>query len=107
MQVFPDWSNICEGQGPGTDGQAYLASLLVTEKVSPIALVTGVNLIKLFWRKFNHTFCKIDHFMNICNICSIAKKRSSLQKRVSKFKPKNSFLRLTPGLDVTKLFLCH
>jgi hypothetical protein len=24
-----------------------------------------VDLIKLFWRKFIHVFCKLDHFINV------------------------------------------
>jgi len=32
----------------------------------------GVDLIKQFWSKFTHTFCKLDHFINIGNICGIA-----------------------------------
>ncbi len=40
----------------------------------------GVNLLALF--------CKLDHFINISNICCIAMKISSLQNRVSKFMPK-------------------
>jgi hypothetical protein len=57
----------------------------------------GANLIKLFWSKFFHTFCKLDHFINIGNILGIFMKRSSLQNRVSKFMPK-SFMRLTPWM---------
>jgi hypothetical protein len=38
--------------------------------------VTGKELSrgrshKLFWSKFTHTFCKLDHFINISNICCI------------------------------------
>ncbi len=38
------------------------------------------NSIKLFWRKFTHTFFKLDLFINIHNVRCIAIKRSSLQK---------------------------
>jgi hypothetical protein len=51
----------------------------------------GVNLIKLFWRKFTHAFCKLDHFKNESNICCIAMKRFSLQQIVSKFTPKEFY----------------
>ncbi len=26
--------------------------------------VPGVDVIKLFWCKFTHVFCKLDHFIN-------------------------------------------
>ncbi len=55
-----------------------------------------VNLIKHFWHEFTYSFCMLDHFIKICNICCTAMKRSSLQKRVSKFTLK-SFMRSTPG----------
>ncbi len=32
-----------------------------------------VNLIKLFWCKFTHSFCKLDRFVNVKNICLIIK----------------------------------
>ncbi len=28
-------------------------------------LIPGVNLVKLFWHKFDHTFCKLDYFINV------------------------------------------
>ncbi len=31
----------------------------------------GANLIKLFWRKFTHTFCRLDHFINAYNNCLV------------------------------------
>ncbi len=46
----------------------------------------GIDLIKLFWH--TQIFYKLDNFTNKNNICCIAMKRSSLQKRVSKFTPK-------------------
>jgi hypothetical protein len=55
-----------------------------------------LNLIKLFWSKFTHSFCKQDTFINISHIHGIDMNRSSLQNRVSKFIPK-IFMRLTPG----------
>jgi hypothetical protein len=51
----------------------------------------GVNRIKRFWCKFTHTFCKIDHFINVNNNCYNAVKRSSLQSRVKKFMPKKFY----------------
>ncbi len=50
-----------------------------------------VNLIKVFWSKITHTFCKLDHFINISNICCIGMKRSSLQNRLRKFTPKKFY----------------
>ncbi len=44
----------------------------------------GVNLLTLF--------CKLDHFINVTNICCIAIKRSSFKKRVSKFTPKKFYV---------------
>jgi hypothetical protein len=51
----------------------------------------GVDLIKLFRRKFTHTFCKLDWFINAYNNCPSAVKRSSLQTRVSKLTPKKFY----------------
>ncbi len=60
---------------------------------------SGVDLIKPFWRKFTHTLCKLDHFINISIICCITMKVSSLQYRVSKFTPKK-FYEIDPGLTI-------
>jgi hypothetical protein len=38
---------------------------------------SGVNLIKLFWSKFTHSFCKLDHFINVILFIYFLK-RSSL-----------------------------
>ncbi len=54
-------------------------------------LIPGVDLIKLFWSKCTHTFCKLDHCINTSNIYSIVMKRYSLQNRVSKFAPKKFY----------------
>jgi len=62
------------------------------------------NLIKVFWSKITHTFCKRDRSINISNICSIGMKRSRLQNRVSIFMLK-SFMRSTPCLGLTVRFL--
>jgi hypothetical protein len=48
----------------------------------------GVDLIKLFGRKFTHPFCKLNCFINYYINCRSVVKRSSLQPRVSKFMPK-------------------
>ncbi len=61
-----------------------------------------LGLIKLFWRKFIHTFCKLDHFIKNCKICNIMK-RHTLQKRVSKFVP-IKFYEIDSGANVIKLF---
>ncbi len=45
---------------------------------------SGVDLIKLFWRKFTHTFLQARPFDNLSNICCKTMKGLSLQKRVSK-----------------------
>jgi len=51
--------------------------------------------MKLFWYKFNNTFYKPNHFINLSNICCIAMKRSSLQKELSKVMPKK-FYKIDP-----------
>ncbi len=61
-------------------------------------LFPRVNLIKLFWLKFTHTFCKLDRFINRSNTSCIALKRSSLQKRVSNFTPKKWY-EIDPSLS--------
>jgi hypothetical protein len=59
--------------------------------------------IKLSWRTFTHTFCKLDHFIKSSNICFITEKRSSLQKDLVKQK---SFMRLPPVyFDYSSYFL--
>ncbi len=52
-----------------------------------MTVTPGVDLLTHFY--------KLDHFINISNICCIALKRSSLQERESKFTPKKSFMRST------------
>ncbi len=32
-----------------------------------------INLMKLFWCQFTHSFCKLDRFVNVKNICLIIK----------------------------------
>ncbi len=59
----------------------------------------GVDLIKICWSKFTHTFCKLNHFINTSNIYSIAMKRYSLQNRVSKFMPKK-FYKIDPRATI-------
>ncbi len=56
--------------------------------------IFGVNLLTLF--------CKLDHLINTSNIYSIAMHRYSLQNRVSTFKPKKRFIRLTPDFSSLK-----
>ncbi len=41
---------------------------------------TGVDLIKLFWCKFKHSFCKLDLFMEVQQILRVSLKWCSLQK---------------------------
>jgi hypothetical protein len=67
----------------------------------------GVDLIKQFSSKFSHTFCKLDRFININNIYSIAMKWSSLQKRVSKFTPKMFYEIDTRDLHNKTLQICN
>ncbi len=56
----------------------------------------GVDLIKLFWRKFSHIFFKLNHFINANNNCLGEEERSSLPTQLSKFMPKSS-MRSTPA----------
>jgi hypothetical protein len=59
-----------------------------------LSLVAVAGIISLDFANVNTAlgvltlFCRLDHFININNICCIAMKRSSLQNRVSKFMPK-------------------
>jgi hypothetical protein len=55
-----------------------------------------VELIKLFWHKFNLTFCKLDHFINVYNTFVSAVKNLAYLKDEANLGPK-SFMRLTPG----------
>ncbi len=52
---------------------------------------TGADLIKLFWNKFTHTFCNLDHFIYAQFICGTATKISGLQKNVIKFMAKKFY----------------
>jgi hypothetical protein len=58
----------------------------------------GVDLTKLFCVQLLTLFCKLDHFINVRNICFIGMKRSSLQYRISKFTPKK-FYEIDPWLN--------
>jgi hypothetical protein len=40
----------------------------------------GVKLIKLIWLEFTHTFCNIDHFIRIINICLLQRKDLAYKK---------------------------
>jgi hypothetical protein len=60
------------------EGAYCLRKELITAVKSFIEEATGVDLMGLFLHKFNHTFCKQNHFKNICNICIIAVKIFSL-----------------------------
>ncbi len=51
-------------------------------------ITSEVNLIKLFWRRFTHIFCKLDRFINANNKWLSAVKRSGLQTKASKYTPK-------------------
>ncbi len=44
----------------GTNTLGYFNNLIITAVKSFITLGPGVDLIKLYRRKFYHTFCKID-----------------------------------------------
>jgi len=70
---------------------AYYDTATITAVKSFMKLGPGVNLIKLFEHKFTHTFCKLDHFINISSICYIVMKRYSLHSRVCKFMPKKFY----------------
>ncbi len=48
-------------------------------------------------------FCKLDHLIDVNNICIDVVKGSSLLKRGIKFMPKN-IIKPTPGVDLIKLF---
>jgi len=65
----------------------------------------GTDPIELFWAKLTRTICKLGRF-KISNFFPAPMKRSTLSKRVSKFRPE-SFVRLAPASKVTKLFFRH
>jgi hypothetical protein len=44
---------------------AYYDTATITAVKNFIVQGPGVNLIKLFWSKFNYTFCKLDHCHNV------------------------------------------
>ncbi len=55
-----------------------------------------VELINIFWLKFNDIFCKLYHFIQISKICCIDMKRFSLQNEINlsvfgKFQPRPMF----------------
>jgi hypothetical protein len=58
----------------------------------------GVNLLT--------PFCKLDHFINISNICCTVMKRSNLQNIVSKFMPK-MFDEIDPMEHMNGASLCQ
>ncbi len=62
---------------------------------------------KTFWHKFTYPFFKLDHFINVHNICTSVVKRSSFQKSEQIY-VKKSFMKSTPGTVFTTLhFLCN
>jgi hypothetical protein len=85
---------------------AYCAKAWLTSKKVLYDFFPGVKLSKQFWRIITHTFCKLDHFINVSNICCIAMKRCSLQNRASKLTPK-SFMRSTPALNGKTTVVCE
>ncbi len=46
------------------------------------------QILKTIWSKFNQSFCKLDISVALGNIKTLMK-RSSLEKRVTKFTPKD------------------
>ncbi len=66
-----------------------------------------VNIVKLFWHKFTHTFCKLGHFINASNACCIAMKRSSFVRIVSSFTPKKFYVIGFGAVFTTPHFLCN
>jgi hypothetical protein len=59
---------------------------MATSKYSNLMPRPGADLIKLFWRKITHVFCKLDCFTNVAIFFSVMKK-FSFQKCLSKFTP--------------------
>ncbi len=56
-----------------------------------------VNLTKLFWHDFTHTFYNLDHFLNSDNNCLSTEKITS-----SQYLHLKGFIRLSPGANVIK-----
>ncbi len=72
------------------------------------SLILGKSNKNIFGVNHTHTFCKLNHFINISNIYGIAMKSHNLWKRVSKFMPKK-FYEIDPLIKIwinlwTKMF---
>jgi hypothetical protein len=63
--------------------------------------IPEVDLIKLFWHKFTHTFCRLHNYINIIIIFVLKKDKAF--KKVTKFMPK-SYIRLTPEVNLINFF---
>ncbi len=59
-----------------------------------------INIIKLFWNKFAHSFGKVDLFILMQQIMLVLIKWSSLQKSMSKI----SFVKSTLKVDLENFF---
>jgi hypothetical protein len=55
-----------------------------------VLFYSTVPLIKLFWHKFNYTFCTLYHCINV-TIIFLCFEKVRLSKRESKFMPKNFY----------------
>ncbi len=56
-----------------------------------MSLTPGINSIELFLVNLLTLYSKLEHYIFINNIDCFAMKRSSFQKRVSKFTPKKHY----------------
>ncbi len=80
-----------------TNTLAYYDTATITAVKCFIVQSPGIYLIKLFSTKFTHTFCELDHLINLSNICYIAMQWSNLQKECVNLCQKG-FKRSKPGV---------
>ncbi len=76
---------------------------MATSKYSNLMPRPGANLIKLFWQKFTHVFCKLDCCTNVAIFFSVMKK-FSFQKSINRFRPIKFYEIDSTGVDLIKHF---
>ncbi len=81
LQSLMLWNNKLERLSTTIKWSSLQKVLVNILQYSFIRSTPEVDLIKLFLSKFPHTFCKLDHFININNINDIAMKSPSLHKK--------------------------
>jgi len=66
-----DWRKNIVGENSCTKNWCRKNLNLENQCLKTVCPTTGANPMKLFWCKFTHTFCKLDHFLNVSIIVTL------------------------------------